>query len=141
MGEKSADCYIEVWRDTDFGGEMIRIQGPAEYPNLRFAQGDWGDDIGSLRVGPNAFVLAYRDRDFKDGPVTFGPNDEVADMRGLKFDDEADSLKLIDSLKIFDRLSYNAASGADAACPDPQGARGGPKPHRKKANRHKGRRR
>lgn len=133
MGEKTSDCYIEVWRDADFCGEMIRIQGPAEYPNLRFSQGDWGDDIGSLRVGPNAFVLAYRDHDFKGGPVTFGPNDEIPDMRGLKFDDDVDSLKVIDSLKIFERLTYNAPPAPPAPAD--------PKPKRNKPNRHKGRRR
>lgn len=115
MGERASDCYIEVWRDVNFEGEMIRIYGPAEYPDLRFVQGNWGDDIGSLRVGPKAFVLAYRDQNFKDQPVTFGPNDEVADLRELKFNDEIDSLKVIDSLKIFDRLIYHSSDEPDAA--------------------------
>lgn len=109
MVDEAGGCYIDVWRDADFGGETVRIYGPAEYPALRFVQGDWGDEIGSLRVGPNAFVLAYRDRDFKDRMVTFGPNDEVADLGGLKFDDDIESVKVIDSLKIFDRVGYNSA--------------------------------
>src|SRR5688572_29897826 len=87
----------------------MRIRGPAEYPTLALAQGDWGDDIGSLRVGPNAFVMAYHRRDFQDRLVTFGPNDEVADLSVYKSDDEIESLKVIDSLKIFDRVGYNCA--------------------------------
>ena len=51
MAQKSGDCYIDVWREADFRGETMRIYGPAEYAALDFAQGDWGDDIGSLRVG------------------------------------------------------------------------------------------
>ena len=108
MSEKAVDCYIDIWRDADFEGETIRIYGPAEFPNLRLlAQGDWGDDIGSLRLGPNAFVMAYRDRDFKDAMITFGPNDSIANLRELKFDDDIDSMKVIDSLRIFDRVTYN----------------------------------
>ncbi|HYY97122.1 MAG TPA: beta/gamma crystallin-related protein [Pyrinomonadaceae bacterium] len=109
-------CYIDVWEDADFRGESVRIQGPAEYPMLQFASADWGDRIGSLRVGPNAFVIAYRDENFGDRQVTFGPDDEVADLRGLRFDDEIDSLRVIDSLKIFDRVAYNEgrATAADS---------------------------
>ncbi len=107
-------CYIDVWSDANFEGESLRIEGPAEYPRLRFSQGDWGDRIGSLRVGPNAFVIAYRDENFVDRQVTFGPLEEVADLGDLKFDDEIDSMRVIDSLKIFDRLSYNEGRGAAA---------------------------
>jgi hypothetical protein len=113
MTDKSG-CYIDVWADANFEGEPVRIQGPAEYPTLQFAQGDWGDRIGSLRVGPNAFVIAYRDPNFGDHQVTFGPDDEIADLGELNFDDDIDSLRLIDSLKIFDRVEYN--EGRAGAC-------------------------
>src|SRR5215213_1463706 len=106
MSEKGG-CYIDVWAGANFEGESVRIQGPAEYPSLTFAQGDWGDRIGSLRVGPNAFVIAYRDPDFGDRQVAFGPGDEAADLGDLKFDDDIDSMRVIDSLKIFDRVEYN----------------------------------
>ena len=134
MAEENDDCYIDVWRDADFRGETLRIYGPAQYASLDLAGGRWGDDIGSLRVGPNAFVLAYHRRDFQDEPVTFGPNDEVADLGQFKFDDDIESLKLIDSLKIFDRLPYNSAPGAPAADPTK------PRPNPNKGKRRKGRR-
>ncbi|HEX8281739.1 MAG TPA: hypothetical protein VF588_00025 [Pyrinomonadaceae bacterium] len=67
--------------------------------------------------------MAFRRRDFRDELVTFGPNDEVADLRHYKFDD-SESLRVIDSLKIFDRVSYNSSPEHDAP-----------------ANPHKGRRR
>ena len=117
MREKTPDCYIDVWRDADFGGETRRLYGPAEFPTLRFADADWGDDIGSLRVGPNAFVMAYRGRDFKDELTAFGPNDEIADLRALRLDDDLDSLKLIDSLRIFNRVPYNAGAAPPPAKP------------------------
>jgi hypothetical protein len=141
MAEKSGDCYVDVWRDADFGGEMLRIEGPAEYPALVFEQGDWGDDIGSLRVGPGAFVIAYRRRDFQDEPVTFGPNDECADLRQLKCDDEIESVKLIDSLKIFARVEYNSDLAPEAPDPAPPKGDGKPRPNPNKGKRWKGKRR
>jgi len=139
MAERKADCYIDVWRDADFRGEKTRISGPAEYPALDFAGGRWGDDIGSLRVGPNAFVMAFRHRDFQDEFITFGPNDEVADLGQFKFDNEIESLRVIDSLKIFDRLGYNSDSHApaeEAPAPDPAAPAGG----KARPNLHKGKR-
>jgi hypothetical protein len=112
MAHKNGDCYIDVWREADFRGETRRLRGPAEYALLEFAEGRWGDDIGSLRVGPNAFVLAYHRRNFEDAPVTFGPNDEVADLSRFKIDDDIESFKVIDSLKIFNHLDYNSDAGA-----------------------------
>lgn len=140
MPQPTGDCYIDVWRDADFRGETIRIYGPAEYASLNLAQGNWGDDIGSLRVGPHAFVLAYHRRNFQDEPVTFGPNDEVADLSHFKFDDDIESLKVIDSLKIFDRLPYNSAHTPEP--PDAEAKSGGkPQPNPNKGRRWKGRRR
>jgi hypothetical protein len=128
--KKEDDCYIDIWREADFEGESLRLYGPAEFPRLRFEQGDWGDHIGSLRVGPRAFVLAYRDPDFKEKKIAFGPNDEVADLGALKFDDDIDSVQVIDSLKIFDRLL--GRTGAPAVVEEPRaerkrGKRGGKK--------------
>jgi hypothetical protein len=127
---KEDDCYIDIWRDANFGGESLRLYGPAEFPRLHFEQGEWGDQIGSLRVGPRAFVLAYRDRDFKDKKVTFGPNDEIADLSELKFDNDIDSVQVIDSLKIFDRLlgRTEPAAGVEATRGErKRGKRGGKK--------------
>ena len=135
MGHPTDDCYIDVWRDADFGGETMRIHGPAEYPTLGFAEGNWGDDIGSLRVGPNAFVMAFRHREFRDKLITFGPNDEVADLSQFKFDDDIESMKVIDSLKIFDSLAYNSALAPGA--PADADADAGPD----KSRRGKGRKR
>ena len=141
MADNTGDCYIDVWREADFRGETMRIRGPAEYPTLALAQGDWGDDIGSLRVGPNAFVMAYHRRDFQDEPVTFGPNDEVADLSRFRFDDDIESLKVIDSLKIFDRLAYNAAHTHEPPPAAEPEADGKPQPNPNKGKRWKGRKR
>jgi hypothetical protein len=105
MAEKSGDCYIDVWREADFG--------------------------------PNAFVMAFRHREFRDKLITFGPNDEVADLSQFKFDDDIESMKVIDSFKIFDRVGYNCAPEPEAPEASPADGGGGRAPE----NRHKRRRR
>ena len=127
-----------------FGGETTRIYGPAEYPMLSFAHGNWGDDIGSLRVGPNAFVMAYHRRDFQDELITFGPNDEVADLSVFKSDDDIESMRVIDSLRIFDRVGYNSVAAPEAADSAPaagEGGDGGALPNPNKGRRRPGGRR
>lgn len=141
MAQKTGDCYIDVWREADFRGETIRIYGPADYASLEFAQGNWGDDIGSLRVGPNAFVMAYQCQDFQDKLITFGPNDEVADLGQFKFDDEIESLKVIDSLKIFNHLDYNSVPAPEEPDADSNSEGGGKtQPNPNKGKHWKGRR-
>ena len=118
MAHKDGDCYIDVWREADFRGETLRIYGPAQYPSLDMSEGRWGDDIGSLRVGPN---------------------DEVADLGQFKFDDDIESLNLIDSLKIFDRLAYNAALAPESPAAAPTTAPAtSPSPSPDKGKRWKG---
>ena len=140
MAERTGDCYIDVWREADFRGETTRIHGPAQYASLELTQGSWGNDIGSLRVGPSAFVMAFRCRDFQDELVTFGPNDEVADLSQFKFDDDIESLEVIDSLKIFDRLAYNAALAPETR-EAPAAVAAKPRPNPNKGKRWKGRKR
>lgn len=131
-----------MWRNAYFEGDCVRIEGPAEYPDLEFSNGDWGDQIGSLRVGPHAFVCTYRDKNFKDEMVTFGPNQEVANLDEMNVDDDIDSLKLIDSLKILDYRVVENETGTSgevenqAAVDEPSKTQ-----QSKKKNRQKGRHR
>jgi len=106
------ECYIDVWREAGFKGETRRLHGPASHPHLHFREGDWADDIGSLRLGPHAFVLAFREENYADAMLTLGPNDEVYDLRALAFDNDIESLRLINSLKIFDRLHEEVGDDA-----------------------------
>ena len=115
--DKRADCYIEVWSDKNFEGEYMRIEGPVECAALEFASLDWGDSISSLRVGPTAFVLVYADKGFKGTMMSFGPSQEVSDLEELNFNDEIDSIMLVNSIKVFDELRREDAGKAPGASP------------------------
>jgi hypothetical protein len=96
-----AGCYVELWRDRNFEGDYLLIEGPVEHETLNCIE-KWGDDISSLRVGPNAFVITYQKDSFKGEMICFGPCQEVADMSQYEFDNEIESMKLINSVKIFE---------------------------------------
>ncbi|HYM01208.1 MAG TPA: hypothetical protein VEZ90_19770, partial [Blastocatellia bacterium] len=143
-------CYVEVWQYKNFAGGNAVLKGPVELQTLKTAVEDWGDTISSLRVGPCAFVLAFQHCNFSGRMMTFGPNEEVADLGEYHFDKEIESVRLIDSLKIFDQLDIsNAGSQIDnhsfkADCDedfrDASGDtwRGRKKAHKKKARRETG---
>lgn len=99
---KRTGCCIELWSDRNFEGEYLRIEGPVEYPTLNFAGLDWSDKISSMRVGTSAFVMVYADTGFGGVMMSFGPGEEVANLEGLRFNDEIDSIKLVNSMKVFD---------------------------------------
>ncbi len=102
----SGGCYVEIWRDKNFEGDYLLIEGPAEYETISSLAQNWADDICSLRVGPNAFVIAYENDSFTGEMICFGPCQEVSDLSEFKFDDEIDSIKLINSVRIFEQLRF-----------------------------------
>lgn len=106
-------CYVEVWREKNFEGDHLLIEGPAEFETLSPGHKDWGDDICSLRVGPNAFVIAFESESFAGEMICFGPCQEIADLSEFAFDDKIDSLKLINSVKIFEYVRH--ASGQESS--------------------------
>jgi hypothetical protein len=90
-------CWVKVYEDENYGGKQYRLEGPVEYRNLKNLPGsggeDFGDKIGSLRTGPNAYLQVFNDENFGDDSYIYGPNSEIAH---LPDDDDIDSLKISD---------------------------------------------
>src|SRR5262249_34927291 len=72
----------------DFEGECLTIEGPGGIGDLCSNHMSWCGSIKSLRVGPQAFVLAYADKEYKGKMISLGPGEELADLGNIKFDDE-----------------------------------------------------
>jgi hypothetical protein len=91
-------CWIEIYEDTNFNDNSLTIHGPAQFPNMRGLPNaggyDWGDQVGSVRTGPNTWVIAYADENYQDTSITIGPNSELNDLGDME--DEIDSMKLLD---------------------------------------------
>ena len=129
----STGCYIDVWHEKNFEGDSLRIEGPGAIPDLCSNDLGWCSRISSLRVGPQAFVLAYADKSFKGDMIRLGPSEEVTDMHNVKFSDEIDSLKIVDSLKVFDCTNtlhdhlFNSVASSNEN-PEGQGTAGSQQP-------------
>lgn len=98
----ASGCYIDVWQDESFQGDSFRIEGPGEIPDLCADGMAWCGRIRSLRVGPTAFVLAYAAKQFKGDMIRLGPGEEIPDLANVKFEDEIDSMRIVDSVRVFD---------------------------------------
>jgi hypothetical protein len=58
-------------------------------------------------------VITYEDKNYKGRKVCFGPGEEAADLSGFGFGDEIDSIKVINSMRIFDDIRL-AGAGMNA---------------------------
>lgn len=89
-------CWVRVYRDVGFGGELVTLYGPGESKDItgwKWPSGDeLGDSISSLRTGPNAWFIGYEDEDFEDKTIHVGPNATVARMGDM--DNQIDSFQL-----------------------------------------------
>lgn len=93
-----AGCWVDIYEDEYYSQDdaYTRIIGPVELPNLENVNGiDWSDQIDSLRVGPNALVKAYEDKNYKDTEQQFGPNQNVPRLDEVNFGDEIDSMIVV----------------------------------------------
>lgn len=108
--DKRSGCFIELWSERNFEGEHLHIDGPVEHQTLDFKKLNWSKSISSLRVGPTAFVLVYAEQDFNGPMMSFGPGEDVPDLDQLNFNDQIDSIRLVNAMRVFD-----GARGADAS--------------------------
>jgi hypothetical protein len=59
-------CWADFYEFSNYIGPIIRIEGPADMPNLQNVQGsNWDSKIDSMVVGPKAQVTLYENPNFK----------------------------------------------------------------------------
>lgn len=89
----AGDCWVDIYSEIGFKGERVRIEGPAQLPNLRnLAGADWSNRIDSLAVGPKAMVLAYRKENFQDQPKGAPNHPDALKNWGEKPSDSGDEV-------------------------------------------------
>jgi hypothetical protein len=97
---QSNGCWIDVFDREQFTGNYRRLLGPAEFLGLRIREKDWNENVGSMNVGPCAYVQCFASRDFFNTVFWLLPNQAVENATEL---DCADS---IDSIRVFDRPPF-----------------------------------
>lgn len=99
-GYPASGCWVQIWEDENFQDDNDILVGPLERNNMRDLPGanktDWGDEIDSLKTGPNVETLTvWEDEGYADNSRTFGPNESVNNLRGSPdMGDTVDSIKL-----------------------------------------------
>lgn len=95
---RTEGCWVTIFEDTNYNDNSLTLHGPAEYNNMRGLPNsngyNWGDQIGSLRTGPNCWIIVYADENYQDTSQTIGPNTEIPDLADME--DEIDSIKILD---------------------------------------------
>jgi hypothetical protein len=76
QGAWASDCWLDIFDKSVFQGAHARIEGPADLTSLkRINNEDWSGRIESLKLGPKAKVVAFRQENFKEnsgGPAYHG---------------------------------------------------------------------
>jgi len=96
----SNGCWVDVFDADFFNGNTRRLIGPADFPGLRIRESQWGHEIGSVRVGPAAYVQCFDARDFSGTVFWLLPNQTVERM------DELNAREPVDSIRLFDRPPF-----------------------------------
>ena len=102
---QSRGCWADLYERRNFQGKKLRLFGPGDYVNLWVAPEDWGEEAGSLIVGPAAYVQCFAELYFGESVVWFVPGQRVADAgrSPVEFD--------LDSIRVFDRPPFASEPG------------------------------
>jgi hypothetical protein len=114
------ECWLDVYDKANYEGNRVRINGPAELPDLKsLNKEDWSNRIESLQVGADAEVIAFRKPNFEEEPegqvyhpeafqswgkkeipayqeleISFGPGKKEHHLGELNFHKNINSLKV-----------------------------------------------
>ena len=60
------DCWAKFYKDANYRGKHLLIEGPEQLASLHSVNGDnWDLQIDSIKVGPQARVTVYENPNFK----------------------------------------------------------------------------
>ena len=101
----SNGCWIDVFDAPQFQGRRCRLVGPGEFRLLRIGEEGWGNHVGSLIVGPAAYIQCFEDEFAAAESYWLIPGQKVASIDSLEFTED------YDSLRVFDRPPFGSEPG------------------------------
>jgi hypothetical protein len=88
-------CWLDVYEREQFKGRLRRLLGPSLYSNIRTSSQNWGIEIGSLIIGPSAFVLCFAQRR-ADQAIWLPPNTRLDRLTAIAGEIDFDSIRVSD---------------------------------------------
>lgn len=92
-------CWVTFYQDAHFQGHSLPYTQKTEVPHLDavpMGNKSWQDEMSSLKLGPESWLVMYKDGGYKGSARCFGPNTIVRHLSAYDFNDSASSFKLYD---------------------------------------------
>ena len=70
---ENENCWAEFFENSGYTGPHFRLAGPVELDNLQNVNGEnWASRIDSIKVGPKAKLVHFREHQFQVNPERDG---------------------------------------------------------------------
>jgi hypothetical protein len=88
-------CYVDLFEGSSFGGKSTQVMGPSSFSTLKNLNGaEWGNRIGSIKTGPQCWLVVYKDEGFQDASDVIPPSTMVGNLGNMN--DEIESIRVMD---------------------------------------------
>ena len=93
---RNNDCWVDLYDDTQFKGEQIRLKGPIQLPSLTKVQWkNWDKKIESIVVGPKATLTVFENKNYKLTLAEIANHPVLMKSMGITMQDVLEDSELI----------------------------------------------
>lgn len=93
---RNNDCWVDLYDDTQFKGEKIRLKGPVQLPSLTKVQWkNWDKKIESIVVGPKATLTVFENMNYKLTLAEIANHPVLMKSMGITMQDVLEDSELI----------------------------------------------
>lgn len=90
-------CWAEIYMNSDFdkNGPRLLLVGPHELATLKgLNDQNWNNDIESIIVGPEAFMILYEAPEFEGRTLIVAANQTMNNLTDAQMKNKSESLRL-----------------------------------------------
>ncbi len=90
-------CWAEIYMNAEFdkNGPRLLLVGPHELTTLKgLNDQNWDNDIESIIVGPEAYVVLYADQEFGGRTLILAANQSLESLSDAQMKNDIESLRL-----------------------------------------------
>lgn len=90
-------CWAEIYMNAEFdkNGPRLLLVGPHELTTLKgLNDQNWDNDIESIIVGPEAYMVLYADQEFGGRTLILAANQNLGNLSDAQMKNDIESLRL-----------------------------------------------